>query len=252
MTATDGLRRLIVNADDLGRTSGINQGIFDSHANGILTSATLMVNCASAREAAQRLAEAPRLGVGLHLVLAGGSPVLPPERIPSLVGADGRFPPSPDGLDAADADEILAEARAQLALFRELTGREPTHFDSHYHSHRRPEVCQALIQLARDCARPVRAANAEVKDWLGAAGVATSDFFIEDFYDRGATLEGLLEILRRLEAGTTEVMCHPGRVDEALRADSDYVVEREREVQILTDSRARREVERLEIELVTF
>lgn len=249
---TVGERRLIVNADDLGRTAGINAGIFESHSAGILTSATLMVNCPAAREAAEQLDGVPRLGVGLHLVMAGGTPVLPPAEIPSLVDAEGRFPAGPDGVRDAVPAEVLAEARAQLALFQELTGRLPTHFDSHYHSHRIPVVCDALIELGRETSCPVRCASPAVRDRLIQADVTTTDAFVEDFYDRGATLEGMLEILHGLEPGVTEVMCHPGRVDDALRADSSYVEAREREIEILTDPRVRAEVERLGIELVTF
>lgn len=246
------VRRLIVNADDLGRTRGINQGIFEAHLDGILTSATLMATCEAAREAAAKLADVPRLGVGLHLVVAGGVPALPPAEIPSLVDDEGRFPLRPEGLHGADPEEILAEARAQLDLFRDLTGREPTHFDSHYHTHRLAAVCDALIELARETDRPVRRASPAVRQRLVDAGVATTDVFVEDFYDQGATLGGLLEILRGVEPGVTEVMCHPGRVDDALRAESSYVEAREREREILTDPRLSAEVERLNIQLVTF
>lgn len=246
------MRRLIVNADDLGRTQGIDRGIFEAHRDGILTSATLMVTGAAARDTAARLGEVPELGVGLHLVMAGGRPALPPQEIPSLVDAGGRLPRNPDGLREAEAGEILAEARAQLDLFRELTGREPTHFDSHYHTHRLPPVCDALIELARDTGRPVRCASPAVRGRLVDARVATTDAFVDDFYDQGATLEGLLEILRGLGTGVTEVMCHPGRVDDALPADSSYVEAREREIEILTDRRVIAEIEVQDIELVTF
>lgn len=246
------MRRLIVNADDLGRTRGINAGIFESHRDGILTSATLMVSCPAAREAAEELEQVPRLGVGLHLVMAGGTPVLPPAEIPSLVDATGRFPTRPEGVREAAPAAVLAEARAQLALFQELTGRLPTHFDSHYHSHRIPVVCDALIELALETGRPVRCAGPEVRERLVEAGVATTDAFVEDFYDHGATFEGMLEILRGLGPGVTEVMCHPGRVDAALRADSGYVEAREREIEILTDPRVRAEIDNLDIQLGTY
>ncbi|HUO86079.1 MAG TPA: ChbG/HpnK family deacetylase, partial [Thermoanaerobaculia bacterium] len=89
-------RRLIVNADDLGRTAGINEGIFTAHRDGIVSSATLMVAYPAAVEAATALADHPRLGVGLHVQLTGGRPTLPAGRVPSLVDAEGRLPRNPE------------------------------------------------------------------------------------------------------------------------------------------------------------
>ena len=90
MTLTHG-RQLIVNADDLGRTPGINSGIFEAHARGIVTSATLMVGFEAAQEAASQLTRFPQLGIGLHVTLTGARPLLPPALLPSLVDQDGRF-----------------------------------------------------------------------------------------------------------------------------------------------------------------
>lgn len=247
-----GRKLLIVNADDLGRTRGINEGIFEAHRRGLVTSATLMVNYEPARAAVEALRDLPGLGVGLHVALTGGAPVLPADRVSSLVDERGVFPAKPEGLGRAKAREIAAEARAQLARFRELTGREPTHFDSHHHSHRIPAVCDALIELGRACNRPVRRANAAVEQKLGEAGLATTDAFVERFFGEEATLPILLEILRGLEVGVTELMCHPARVDDDLRRGSSYVDDRERELAVLTDERARAAIEELGIELVTF
>jgi len=245
-------RRLIVNADDLGRTRGINEGIFEAHRRGIVTSATLMVNYEPAREAVAMLESTPRLALGLHVALTGGAPTLPADQVPSLVDTRGLLPAKPEGLRAADPREIVLEARAQLQRFRELTGREPTHFDSHHHSHRIPAVCDALIELARECDRPVRGASLEVKQRLAEAGVGTSDAFVERFFGETASLPVLLEILSELESGTTELMCHPGRVDDTLRSGSSYVDERESELTVLTDPRAAAAVEELGVRLVNF
>ena len=254
LSATDSAaaKRLIVNADDLGRTRGINEGIFEAHRRGIVTSATLMVNYESAREAAAMLESTPELGVGLHVALTGGVPTLPADQVASLVDARGRLPAKPEGLLGAAAREIAAEARAQLERFRELTGGDPTHFDSHHHAHRIPAVCDALIGLARECDRPVRCASSEVEQRLREAGIGTPEAFVEDFFGEAASLPGLLEILSELESGTTELMCHPGRVDDDLRRGSSYVGERERELAVLTDPRLAAQIERLGIRLVNF
>lgn len=244
--------RLIVNADDLGRTRGINRGIFEAHQRGIVTSATLMVNYEAAGEVAAMHAKTPQLGIGLHLALTGGRPTLPASELPSLVDGAGWLPAKPDGLSAIDPAEVSAEARAQLARFRQLMGGDPTHFDSHHHAHRHPAVCAALIELARECQRPVRASTAAVRSTLDAAGVSTTDAFVDDFFDSRATGAVLFEILGALERGTTELMCHPAMVDEELRSGSSYVDARERELAVLTDPRIEAEIERLEIELVNF
>lgn len=239
MTATtEHLRRLIVNADDLGRTVGINDGIFEAHARGLVTSATLMVAYPAAVDAGRRLVEYPEFGVGLHVALTGGRPLLPPERVPSLVDGDGRLPVKPDGLVAPHPEEVRAEVEAQLSRFRALVGRAPTHLDSHHHSHRLPVVREALIAVALREGLPVRNASPAVERRLRETGVATTDHFVERFYADEARLDVLMEILAQLPPGVTEVMCHPGRIYDELRAGSSYVDERERELEILTDPRA--------------
>ncbi len=243
---------LIVNADDLGRTEGINAGVFEAHARGILTSATLMVGFPAAETAARELADHPGLGVGLHVALTGGRPLLPASAVPSLVDAEGRLPRWPEGLRQADPAEILTEVRAQLERFRELTGREPSHFDSHHHSHRLPAVCDALIAVAGEAGLPVRNAGGEVKSRLAAAGVPAPEHFVESFFGDGATLEHLLEVLRSLEPGVTEVMCHPARLDDELRRTSTYSREREAELDALTRPEAREVLAAEGIRLVSF
>ena len=245
-------RRLIVNADDLGRTSGINRGIVEAHRRGIVTSATLMVNHAAAPEAGALARQNPRLGLGLHVALTGGSPTLAPAQITTLVDAQGRLPAKPEGLGAADPAEIRAEARAQLARFVDIVGRLPTHFDSHHHSHRLPAVFDALVALAAETGRPVRAAAAGMGERLRRRGVATTDHFVEAFHGEDATLDRLKAILETLPPGTTELMCHPAFVDEELRAASGYAEPRARELQVLTDERARRALEEGGIRLIHF
>ncbi|HLF57967.1 MAG TPA: carbohydrate deacetylase [Thermoanaerobaculia bacterium] len=252
MSGSGRARRLIVNADDLGRTPGVNAGIFEAHRRGIVTSATLMVGFPAAEAAARALPEHPRLGVGLHVTLTGAAPTLPAVAVPSLVDGRGRFPAKPEDLSASEPAEIAAEARRQLELFRELTGRMPTHLDSHHHSHRHPLVLAAIVELAREHALPVRSSSPEVGRRLRAAGVATTDRFVERFFGAGVRVDVLVEILAALEPGTTELMCHPARIDDELRASSSYVDARERELAVLTDPVVRERIDALGIELVDF
>ncbi len=245
-------RLLIVNADDLGRTVGINDGIFEAHLHGLVTSATLMVAYPAAEDAAARLGELPNLGVGLHVALTGGPSILPADRLPSLTGAAGRLPAKPEEFVDPVLEEVLLEAKAQLARFRELTGRLPTHLDSHHHSHRHPVVCEALIALAGEHGLPVRNASADVAARLRRRAVTTTDAFVEDFFGEDARLDVLAKILRALGPGITELMCHPARVDDELRSTSGYAAEREFELAVLTSPEARQAVEELDLRLVHF
>ena len=247
-----GDRWLVVNADDLGRSPGVNAGIFEAHRNGLVTSATLMVGFAAAGEAARALADHPDLGVGLHVTLTGAAPTLPVTRVPSLVGADGRFPARPDGIDDPDPRELRAEIEHQLARFEQLTGRMPTHLDAHHHSHRHPVVREVLIDIARTHDLPVRSSSEEIRRRLRQSGVPTTDHFVERFYGDATTLDVLLDILRTVAPGSTELMCHPGRVDAELRSGSSYADERERELAVLCDPAARLLAAELGLRLASF
>ena len=246
-------KRLIVNADDFGRTSGVNRGLLEAHTQGIVTSATMLVNYPAAAEAARLAKEHEALGVGLHLQLTGGStPASPREQVRSLLDAAGRFHLKPEGLVGADPVEVLTEARAQLRRFRELMGRRPTHFDSHHHAHKLPVVLDALVTLAWETGLPIRGASEEVRARLRSEGLPTTDHFIEDFYDQGATLEGLIRVLSRLEPGTTELMCHPAVVDEELRTTSGYAEARGRELEYLVHEQVRQTIQAAGVKLVTY
>lgn len=251
------MRMLIVNADDLGRTPGVNDGIFEAHRRGVVTSATLMVAHAAAEAAVAALDRYPELGVGLHVALSGGPTVLPPERVASLVDSAGRLPAKPEQLLAGDAGgpdpgEVADEVAAQLDRFRQLTGRLPTHLDGHHHCHRLPAVAAAVAEVARRHRLPVRGAGPDSIRWMRAAGLTTPDRFLDGFYGDGATLDGLLTALASLEPGVSELMCHPARVDATLADESSYALERERELAVLTDPQVLDAVHRRGIRLVHY
>lgn len=246
-------KRLIVNADDLGRTEGINEGVFDAHRRGIVTSATLMVNYPAARRVAVLSRDSPTLGIGLHVALTGGVPALPPDQVRSMVDASGLLPSKPEGLAAADPAEVLAEVRAQLKRFREIMGRDPTHFDSHHHSHRDvPAVFEAILTLAWETGLPVRCANPEMAERLRREGIPAPDHFIDEFYDQSATLADLVRIVEGLPPGTSELMCHPAVVDEELRSTSGYAEPRTRELDALTQTSVRQALQRSGVRLIHF
>jgi chitin disaccharide deacetylase len=146
-------RRLIVNADDFGRASSINLAVIRAHREGILTTASLMVNETAADEAVQWARENPRLGVGLHLALICGAAALPPERIPHLAGENGQFSDHPAAagwryfFSAACRAELQAEIEAQVAKFH-ATGLILDHVNGHLHLHLHPVVLGILLANA--------------------------------------------------------------------------------------------------------
>jgi hypothetical protein len=84
--------RLIVNSDDYGRTREVSRGIREAHLRGIVTSSTCMMNMPTVVEDIQlAMQETPRLGLGVHLVLTSGRPLLPADQLPGLTTADGSF-----------------------------------------------------------------------------------------------------------------------------------------------------------------
>jgi predicted glycoside hydrolase/deacetylase ChbG (UPF0249 family) len=226
--------------------------VAEAHDKGIVTSATLMVAYEAAEEAAELARARPDLGLGLHLAFTGGPSLLPPERIPSLVGADGRLRPKPEGLILADPREVLAEARAQLKRFRGLTGRRPRHLDSHHHAHTLAPVLEALLTLSWETGLPVRSPGPEVRERLLAEGLPTNDHFVDTFFGDGATLENLVGLLGRIGDGVTELMCHPAFVDDELRASSSYAEPRSRELAALVHLDARAVVQACGIQLVSW
>ncbi len=143
-------RRLIVNADDFGRSSSINQAVLRAHQEGILTTASLMVNEPGFEEAVELARRNPRLGVGLHLSLLCGRSALAPHEVPGLANAAGEFTSSPvsaglryffwPGL----REQLRREIHAQFKRFQG-TGLHLDHVNGHLHLHLHPTVLQILI-----------------------------------------------------------------------------------------------------------
>lgn len=245
-----GARRLIVNADDFGRTAGINRGIVEAHVRGIVTSTTLMVNQSATKQAAALASEHLALGVGLHLTLCDGSPLA--TGVPSLTDAGGAFIRDLDRLaERLDPADVRREIAAQYARFTALMGRPPTHLDSHKHLHAWPGVLGLVIDLALEHGLAVRAPDPGTGSALRAAGVLTTSHFETGFFDETATVERLVEIIETLPPGTTELMCHPGYVDGDL-SGSSYREPREAEIVALCAREVRAAIDEAGVELITF
>jgi predicted glycoside hydrolase/deacetylase ChbG (UPF0249 family) len=224
-------RRLIVNADDFGRSAGINAGILRAHVDGIVTSASLMVRWPAAAEAAR--GRSSRLSVGLHLDLGEWAYV------------QGGWEPVYQVVRIDDAAAVGREVRSQLDRFRELMGCDPTHIDSHQHVHRNGIVAEAVDALARPLGLPVRQRHELISycgDFYGRTGHG------EPLHD-AITPQRLIAILRALPSGTTELACHPGLDDGA---DPFYDEERPLELRALCDAGVRAVIAADGIELQSF
>jgi len=232
-----------VTADDFGVATQVNEAIEQAHSNGILSTTSLMVAGDAAADAVERARRLPSLRVGLHLVLVRGRPVLPPERIPDLVGPDGQFTtrlvragfryfflPS---VRAQLADEI----RAQFERFRE-TGLPLDHVNSHNHMHLHPTILGLILKIGRDFGLravrlphepflaswksahrgllrrlandlPLRILIASHRRRMKRAGVVFNDY-VFGMNDTGAMdRERMLAILATLPDGVSEIYCHP-------------------------------------------
>lgn len=220
-------RRVVVNADDFGRTDGITRGILHAHAHGIVTSASLMVRWPAAAPAAEAASSRSRLGVGLHLDLGEWGL------------RDGEWV----ALYEVGGDPAV-EAERQLETFRRLVGADPTHLDSHQHVHRCEPVASALAAVADRLGVPLRGREVPYRG---------------DFYGQGRRgeplpeligVDALVALLAAAPPGASELGCHPGFGDGGL--ESGYAAEREREVETLCDARVAAAVAALDIELVSF
>jgi predicted glycoside hydrolase/deacetylase ChbG (UPF0249 family) len=244
------VRRLIVNADDFGVTAGVNRAIADLHRAGALTSATLMARAGATDEAIEITSSTPALGVGCHVVLLDGEPVLPARDLPTLVDQrTGRFHTSLGDIlprliaGRVRAEEIESEASAQI---RELQTRGValTHIDSHKHTHMFPAILRPVLRAARAAgiravrnpfepewslrATPrapwIRRAQLHVlrrlepafRCFVAEEGFATTDGAIGVLATGTLDAETLASLLRAMPPGAWELVTHPGYNDADL------------------------------------
>lgn len=226
-------RHLIVNADDFGQSAGVNRGIVIAHERGIVTSASLMVRWPAAAEAADYSRSHPTLSLGLHVDLG------------EWVYRDAAWRPRYEVVPLHDAGAVADEVDRQLAAFRELTGKDPTHLDSHQHVHRQEPVRSVLIQVARELAIPLRRFSAGIHycgDYYGQDGKGHP-------IPGQISVDALIRILATLPPGITELGCHPGEAEDL---DSPYRDERPKEVKVLCDPRVRAALTTHGVELRSF
>ncbi len=249
---TGGGRTLMVTGDDFGLTPGVNAGVLAAHTRGVLTHASLMTAGGAADDAIAMARATPTLGVGVHLTLVDGRTVLPPDAVPSLVGADGALRSSPSGfvrdwmLDRIDTADVERELVAQIAVLVGA-GLTPTHLDSHKHVHMWPPLFDMVSRLAVRFGIPVVRVAVErpparvmAEAWTGdgARAQAIANLLMVPFGRHaeralarhaltpsrlvGRVYTGLLtaprleQIVSRLPEGRAELMVHPGFPDRPL------------------------------------
>lgn len=158
------MRRLIINADDFGLTTGVNRAIVEAHEHGVVSSATLMASGRAFEHAVGLAQSTPRLGVGCHIVLVDGAPLLHKTQVNSLLDSGSNDENAGDPhfrggiskfgalalLGRLAADEIEAEATAQIRKLQ-AAGIPVTHLDSHKHTHLFPRVLRPLLRAAKSC-----------------------------------------------------------------------------------------------------
>jgi hopanoid biosynthesis associated protein HpnK len=267
-------RRLIVNADDFGRSHSINEAVIRAHREGILTSASLMTNEPGFDEAVKLANENPKLGVGLHLTLLCGHSALPPEKIPGLVNPRGEFSENPVAtgfryfFNRSLREPLRAEIHAQFARFH-ATGLPLDHVDGHLHLHLHPVVFGILMadaeklgiqrmRFTRDClARSRRMArgrwfyrisHAAIYQWLSnrareplrQRGIKHAQITFGLLQDSHVDEEYVLKLLPELPPGDSELYSHPS-LDEF-----------KHEFDALVSPRVKELVKKLGIELIRY
>jgi chitin disaccharide deacetylase len=224
-------RFLVVNADDLGLSAAVNDGIFAAHAEGIVTSASLMVRQGAAAAAAERAPEFPLLAIGLHLDLGEWN------------YEAGEWTLAYSHCDGDDPDAVETECQAQLARFRALLGCDPTHLDSHQHVHESEPAKGVAEALAAELGVPLR--NRAIRYEGGFYGQSGKG---EPFPD-GITPAALMELIRALPPGWTEIGCHPAAGPVPT---SSYDAEREIELETLRDPQVKNLLNVTQIKLCSF
>lgn len=237
------MKKLIVTADDFGLSLPVNEAVERAHQHGILTAASLMTGAPARDDAVERARRLPRLGVGIHLTLVDGCPVLPPTQVPDLVGKDGRFSTDPVKFGTAlffskkMRRQAEAEITAQFEEFRK-TGLMMDHINGHQHFHMHPAISKIIARLAPEFGHPpvripvepllpsYRATSDRFRDrfssWLfylaqtrllrrraRRAGLSVNDH-VFGLNDSGAMIEmRVLQFLDHLPRGISEIYFHP-------------------------------------------
>ncbi len=287
------MKSLIVNADDLGWTEGVNRGVGEANRRGLVTSSSLLANGRAFTSALKVARANPELGVGVHLNLSDGPPTADPAKVRGLLNPAGQFEGSTESLllriatRSLDLNEVEREWDTQIQKIRDA-GIAPTHLDGHKHVQMLPGLFEIALRLAKKHGiRAIRVAHEESKlrallstggeqragtvlkqgvqarglkllahdarEMADHAGLAATDYFCGIAQTGIMTRQGVENLLNNLPEGTTELMCHPGYADDALRNSPTRLQEsRQTELEIFTDSHIRKLVATRGIRLISY
>ncbi|EGS32754.1 MULTISPECIES: ChbG/HpnK family deacetylase [Megasphaera] len=278
------MTRLIINADDFGIHTSVNQAVIKAFQEGVLTSTSLLANGPCYEEAVRLAKENPGLGIGIHLCLVGSlPPILGIREVPSLVNAEGLFPESygtvmkKGFLGKIDYRQVYNEWDAQIEKIKQ-TGLVITHVDSHQHVHMLPpiwNIVQALmkkhdihrVRIPREsylfkafAGNPVRVMGRNGLTWLSEQAMTavrkwhytTTDYFW-GMVDGGSMTEAHLQyIIKQLPVGIHEIMMHPAMSTDEMKQQFTWGYHWEDELQALLSVRIRNLVTTRKIQLVHY
>lgn len=279
------MKKLIVNADDFGLHTLINQGIIKGCREGFITSASLMPGAQAFEEAVALAKENPRLGVGIHLTLVGGvAAVLPASEVPTLTEDNGLLPADYVAFakrfysGAVSTAQLEAELRAQIE--RALaTGLPITHIDSHQHTHVLPFVNRLVLKLCNEyninriripkepygfsggfaagLGRKIgRCGLSFCADMAAAAADGRGVRHPQHFFGMlaGGHLNAALvgNIIRALPEGVSEIMTHPGLDTAALSGIFSWQYHWREELDAYLDDGNKALLARMGVELINF
>ncbi|WP_088014861.1 chitin disaccharide deacetylase [Gottfriedia acidiceleris] len=228
------MTKLIVNADDYGYSKGVNYGIIEAHLNGIVNSATMMMNMYAVEHGIELARLHPTLGIGVHLVLTAGKPLL--TDLQTIVDENGAFLKNSYWYDnpIINVDEVEKEWDAQIQKFLSF-GLKPTHLDSHHHVHMIPILHPVIAKLSQKYNLSVRISPKSQIDGI----THFTDQLLTDFYGSDIPVNYFETIEERINNSieSVEVMVHPALVDNHLKNGTSYCFERLTELDILTNSK---------------
>lgn len=262
---------LIVHADDLGGAHAINRASMKAFESGLVTSGSIMIPCPWLPEIAAYARAHPNADLGLHLTLTSEwslyrwGPVLPKDRVPSLLDSSGYLYHLEDEAAAhMDVKEAEAEIRAQIARARAL-GIQPTHLDSHMGTlYQTKELFEVLLRVARENKLPVRVS----KEWFSIAAFMPSVLGPDNIVlDRTISIEPDVtpanwsrfysDAIKNLQPGVTDMIVHLAYADEEMKGITsdhpDWGAEwRQRDFDFVTSDAFRKVLQENNVKLITW
>jgi len=281
------MKKLIVNADDFGISESVNRGILRCFREGIVRSTSLMPNLRAFESAVALSRTEPKLSVGIHLNLTTGKPLSQRNEIPHLATNEGQFFPLSRFvpkmlLGKIPLKEVALEFKSQIEKVM-ASGIRPTHLDTHHHLHFFPSINRVVTKLAEKFKiKRIRGASTTLlkglylrpslflhkETYAGLMKVSllsglrhlsakkSGDLLISDqllgigYVPRGKYQQALLKALSKVHEGVSELVCHPGYVDDELKLYDHWTFMREEELNCMISAETHASVQSGKLELI--